>query len=51
MLQVNYAFRPKYYPIFFIIILYNQSDIDLDNMQLLCEEQMEQQSLFQIPNY
>lgn len=30
---------------FFLIILYNQSDIDLDNMQLLCEEQMEQQSL------
>lgn len=30
---------------FFKIILYNQSDIDLDNMQLLCEEQMEQQSL------
>lgn len=30
---------------FFFIILHNQSDIDLDNMQLLCEEQMEQQSL------
>lgn len=30
---------------FFLIILQNQSDIDLDNMQLLCEEQMEQQSL------
>lgn len=30
---------------FFKIILQNQSDIDLDNMQLLCEEQMEQQSL------
>lgn len=30
---------------FFKIILHNQSDIDLDNMQLLCEEQMEQQSL------
>lgn len=30
---------------FFLIILHNQADIDLDNMQLLCEEQMEQQSL------
>lgn len=30
---------------FLKIILQNQSDIDLDNMQLLCEEQMEQQSL------